>query len=116
MKTLPELLAIARRELATETERFSSWQKDAQSDPYRALRRVEDAAEYFEFVGVWREIVKALSAADTKATTATLLEYAQNQLRSALIGNGRSTDILERSRTHARAMAWQEVILAIVEP
>ena len=116
MKPAPEVLAIATRELASVTARLRSWQEDAQSEPDRALRRAEDAAEYYEFVGVWSEVVRALSAPDTKATPATLLEYAQRRLRSSLVGDGRSTDILARARTHARAMAWQEVVNVIVEP
>ena len=116
MKTLPELLAIAKESLAAESARISAWRDTVQTNVERALRAAEDVVGYVEHRNAWYEVVRFLDHPDTKATPESLLEYANRRIRAALINEGRSTDILERSRVLARAAAWQEVVNAIVEP
>ena len=116
MKTLPVLLAIAKESLAAESARISDWRDTVQANVERALRSAEDVVGYVEHRNAWHEVVRAIGHPNTKATPETLLEYANRGVRAALLNEGRSTDILERSRVLARAAAWQEVILAIVEP
>ena len=116
MKQLPELLAIARTRLATEEERLDAWKVDAQGYVERALRHAEDAVAYVEHRHAWHEVARAIEHPESQATPESLLEYARNAVKRTLTGEGRSTDILERSRVLARAAAWQEVVNAIVEP
>lgn len=116
MKTLPELLAIAKTRLATEEERLDAWKVIAQGDVSRALARAESAVGYVEHSEAWSVVVNAIEHPNTKATPDSVLEYARNAVKRTLTGEGRSTDILERSRVLARAAAWQEVVNAIVEP
>lgn len=115
MKTLPELLAIAKTRLAAEEERIADWKAMAQGDVDRALRRAEDAAGYAEHRQAWFEVARAIDRPDSNATLESLLEYSRQRVRRSLVDEGRSTDILYRSRVLARAAAWQEVVNVIVE-
>ena len=116
MKTLPELLAIAKTRLASEEERIADWKRIAQLDVARALARAERAVSYSEHREAWSEVIRAIERPDTKVTPESLLEYARHAVKRTLGNEGHGTDILYRARVLACAAAWQEVVNAIVEP
>ncbi len=113
MKTLPELLAIAKTRLAAEESCLDAWKADAQRDADWALLRAEYAVGYIEHGKAWREVVSALTSSDT---VDDLLERAQRRVRQAMAREVRSVDILESTRVLSRVTAWLNVVNAIVEP
>jgi hypothetical protein len=113
VKTLPELLDIAKERLATEEDCLIAWKADAQRDADWALLRAEYAVGYIEHGKAWREVASALINDDT---VDEVLERAQRRVRQAMAREVRNVDILESTRVLSRVTAWLNVVNAIVEP
>lgn len=102
MKTTGEILDFAEQTVSEAEKFLRNWAEQAAKSPIVAIENAERAAERLEIARVFREVQKSAMAG---VDPGIMADHFGSRARALAGDFPRSTDILARSRNHARAAA-----------